>query len=178
MREKVRYYRRRAERMGPVEVHEATSETSAEWLDVLFDLHRARWSARGESGGLASPEVQRFQRSAIPAMTASGLARLYGLRIGERRAAAMLVLCDGWAAYYYIGGFDPELADVSPGTILIAHAMERARDEGLAELDFLRGAEPYKYRFGAIDRRLRARRLATRLAQAAGQRDGSCAAGA
>jgi CelD/BcsL family acetyltransferase involved in cellulose biosynthesis len=108
---------------------------------------------------LASADVQRFQRTAVAAMSAGGIARLFGLRIGDRRAAAMLVLHDAWAAYHYIAGFDPALGAVSPGTILIAHAIDRAHDDGLAEFDFLRGAEPYKYRFGARDRWNRARTL-------------------
>jgi CelD/BcsL family acetyltransferase involved in cellulose biosynthesis len=54
--------------------------------------------------------------------------------------------------YYYIGGFDPRFAALGPGTLLIAHAIEQARLEGAAAFDFLRGAEPYKYRWGAASR--------------------------
>jgi CelD/BcsL family acetyltransferase involved in cellulose biosynthesis/glycosyltransferase involved in cell wall biosynthesis len=161
MRDNVRYYRRRAERLGAVEVDEATGPAAADWLETLLVLHRARWRARGEEGVLASPDVQAFQRDAVAALSAAGIARVYGLRVGGRRCAAMLVLRDAWAAYHYIGGFDPEVRAISPGTILIAHAIDRAREEGLAEFDFLRGAEPYKYRFGARDRFNWGRRLAT-----------------
>jgi CelD/BcsL family acetyltransferase involved in cellulose biosynthesis len=55
-------------------------------------------------------------------------------------------------AYYYLGGFDPEAAKVSPGTLVVAHAIEEAIREGACEFDFLRGQEPYKYKWGAHDR--------------------------
>jgi hypothetical protein len=64
----------------------------------------------------------------------------------------MLVLEDACAAYCYIGGFEPDLAVFSPGTLLLAHAIDAAIAAGRLEVDFLRGAEPYKYRFGARDR--------------------------
>src|SRR5690606_16072666 len=107
MREKVRYYQRRAERIGPVTIEQAAPESTRDWLATLFALHGARWKARGGHGVLASDAVRRFQCDAVVAMTASGLARLYALRIGRRPAAVMLVLFDARTAYYYIGGFDP-----------------------------------------------------------------------
>jgi CelD/BcsL family acetyltransferase involved in cellulose biosynthesis len=51
----------------------------------------------------------------------------------------------------YIGGFDPRWSALSPGTLLLGHAIEQATAEGAAAFDFLRGAEAYKYRWGAID---------------------------
>jgi Acetyltransferase (GNAT) domain len=52
----------------------------------------------------------------------------------------------------YLTGFDPALAQLSPGRLLVARALERAGDDGAFELDFLRGREPYKYEWGAVDR--------------------------
>ena len=162
MRDKLRYYRRRADRAGGVEVVEIVDPSGGGWLDTLFALHGARWAARGERGALDAPEVRAFHALAFAALAAAGAARLYGLTIGGRRAAAMLVLRDRTAAYYYIGGFAPELAPVSPGTLLVAHAIDRARDDLLCELDFLRGREAYKYQFGAVDRFTTSRRVERR----------------
>ena len=36
-------------------------------------------------------------------------------------------------------------------SVLVLHALERAADDGAHAFDFLRGSEPYKYRFGACD---------------------------
>ncbi|HEY5955957.1 MAG TPA: GNAT family N-acetyltransferase, partial [Polyangiaceae bacterium] len=152
MRAKVRYYTRRAERLGRVEVEVATHSAVGAWLETLFELHGKRWTSRGEAGVFATPSLRQFQREATCGLADSGYAKLFGLRIDGKPAAAMLLLDDGATAYYYIGGFDPAWAEVSPGTLLIAHAIDEAQERGLCEFDSLRGNEGYKYRFGAHDR--------------------------
>ncbi len=159
MRTRLRDSRRRAERMGEVVFEDSQVEGVGPWLERLFQLHGARWRCRGEEGVLAQARVQSFHRQAVPALAAAGFARIHGLRIGDKHVAAMLVLCDERAAYYYIGGFDPAFAALSPGALLIGHAIDCARTSGAAEVDFLRGSEPYKYRFGAEDRKTQGRRL-------------------
>jgi CelD/BcsL family acetyltransferase involved in cellulose biosynthesis len=57
---------------------------------------------------------------------------------------------DTFAAYQ--SGWDPRFARHSMGSVLVLHALERAGEEGARTFDFLRGDEPYKYRFGANDR--------------------------
>jgi CelD/BcsL family acetyltransferase involved in cellulose biosynthesis len=42
---------------------------------------------------------------------------------------------------------------------MIGHAVEQAAAEGLLEFHFLRGREPYKYAWGAVDRPNHGRRL-------------------
>lgn len=51
----------------------------------------------------------------------------------------------------YLTGFDPAFARRSPGAILYADAIERAHARGDRVFDFMRGAEAYKYRWGARD---------------------------
>jgi CelD/BcsL family acetyltransferase involved in cellulose biosynthesis len=46
--------------------------------------------------------------------------------------------------------------------VLISELIERAADEGCATFDLLRGDEPYKYRFGAVDREVRTLTLVRR----------------
>ena len=65
-------------------------------------------------------------------------------------------LTHGTRAYAYLGGFDPDFARESPGTILMADAIERAAARGCTTFNFLRGREAYKYEWGAVDRANRA----------------------
>jgi glycosyltransferase involved in cell wall biosynthesis/CelD/BcsL family acetyltransferase involved in cellulose biosynthesis len=122
MRRSLRRQRRRAAGVGAVEFVEApgTGDLPA-WIEILFQLHGARWERRGERGVLDSAQLRSF--------------------------------------YFYISGFEPALAGVSPGSLLVGFAADRARDERAAEIDFLRGTERYKYRFGAEDRCSSARRF-------------------
>ncbi|MFY7954449.1 MAG: GNAT family N-acetyltransferase, partial [Armatimonadaceae bacterium] len=55
--------------------------------------------------------------------------------------------------FYYLGGFDPDFAKFSPGTVLTAHAIRYAiENDRSSRFDFLRGNESYKYKWGAVDR--------------------------
>jgi CelD/BcsL family acetyltransferase involved in cellulose biosynthesis len=78
--------------------------------------------------------------------------RLYRLYFGTRMAAANYGFYLRSRAYSYIGGFDPDLANLSPGRIIIHQAICDAAQEGAVEFDFLRGAEEYKYRWGGKTR--------------------------
>ncbi|MDX2103687.1 MAG: GNAT family N-acetyltransferase [Alphaproteobacteria bacterium] len=51
---------------------------------------------------------------------------------------------EGLWQMYWLPGYDPRWADRSPGHVLLWTLIERAFAEGLAGIDLLRGAEPYK----------------------------------
>lgn len=158
---KARYARRRLERETEVTFEAADDASFAELFDALVGLHAARWAERGEPGVLGDPAVLAFHREAARGLLGHGLLRLYGMRIGGRIVAAHYGFAAKGTAFYYLGGFDPALEKHSPGTVMVAHAIEEAVREGAREFDFLRGAEDYKYAWGAADRpqrRLRLRR--------------------
>ena len=162
---KLRMARNRAARRGAVTLVRADESDMDELLDRLFALHRARWENRGEPGGvLSDARVEHFQREVAPDLLAAGMLRLYALRIDGHVIGAYYGLAHGARAYAYLGGFDPDYAFESPGTILIGHAIEEAVREGAREFHFLRGPESYKYEWGAVDRwnRRRAFRWAAR----------------
>jgi CelD/BcsL family acetyltransferase involved in cellulose biosynthesis len=147
----------RAAAAGGVRIETADSETMQSMLDDLFRLHQARWRSRGEAGVLADPEVQRFPRDAAAALAAEGIVRLHLLSNGERVAAGYVGFSMGGGACAYIGGFDPDMPRLSPGALILRHAIGRAIAEGCRAFDFLRGGEAYKYAWGAVDRRSAAR---------------------
>jgi CelD/BcsL family acetyltransferase involved in cellulose biosynthesis len=155
----LRTARRRAEAMGEIEIVQADETNLAETLDALFRLHAARWRERGEGGVLDEAAIRAVIADAAAGFLARGWLRLYALRVGGRTAAVQL----GWAArgraYYYIGGWDPAFARISPGSLLVEHAVRDAVREGATEFDFLRGRESYKYAWGARDQPQFRRRL-------------------
>jgi CelD/BcsL family acetyltransferase involved in cellulose biosynthesis len=147
--EKLRYYRRRAERIGRVHLEVASVETCEKTMETLFQLHSLRWSARGESGVLHGPELQRFHREVARNFANSGHLRLHTLRLDETVIGVLYAFAHAEATYFYVSGFDPALEKISPGTLLIGHAIERALEEAHVEFNFLRGGESYKYSWGA-----------------------------
>jgi CelD/BcsL family acetyltransferase involved in cellulose biosynthesis len=151
MRDNVRHCRSRGERAGTLACETADARQVPEFLTALERLHAQRWAQRGEPGVLRDEGVRAMHRDAAPQLQAAGLLRLHALRLGGRIVAVLYCLAHARRVQYYIGGFDPAHAGVAPGTLLVAHAIEQARAEGAERFDFLRGQEPYKYRWGAVD---------------------------
>jgi CelD/BcsL family acetyltransferase involved in cellulose biosynthesis len=157
-RRKLRMARHRAERQGGWQVETATPATLAQALDALIRLHATAFAARGQPGGFADKRVIAFHRQAAPLLLEAGALRLATLRVGGTIAAAAYGLLAPGRLLLYLGGWDPALAFVSPGTLLIGAMIEQAAAER-REVDFLRGGEGYKYAWGAVDRRNATRRL-------------------
>ncbi|HXG59226.1 MAG TPA: GNAT family N-acetyltransferase, partial [Thermoanaerobaculia bacterium] len=108
---------------------------------------------------LADDVTRAFHRDAARRMLGAGALRMYGMRIGGRIVAVFYGFAHRETVYYYLSGYDPSLERLGPGTLVVAHAIEQAVREGAAWFDFLRGAEAYKYGWGATDRINRRRRL-------------------
>jgi CelD/BcsL family acetyltransferase involved in cellulose biosynthesis len=161
----LRTHRRRAEAAGPLRWEAAEPGNLEALFAALLRLHAARWATReGGAGVLASPAVQAAHRAALPGLLRTGLLRLHALRLGGDVVAVLYALADpperpARRLYFYISGFDPGLERLSPGMLLVGHAIEEAIAEGFAVADFLRGQERYKYFWGAQDTPLFRRRL-------------------
>jgi CelD/BcsL family acetyltransferase involved in cellulose biosynthesis len=84
---------------------------------------------------------------------------MYAIRAGERVVAVFYGFAHHDTVYYYLSGYDPALEKLSIGTVIVAHAIEQAVRSGVKTFDFLRGAEDYKYAWGAKDRLNQRRRL-------------------
>lgn len=141
----------RASRRG-IEFITADIESASSFLDLLIELHGARWESREQRGELADPRLQRFHGEAVPLLMKAGIVRLSVLRIGGKPAAASYCFLHRHRSYGYMMGFDPEFAHESPGALLVACSVGQAMREGAREFDFLRGQESYKYEWGAKDR--------------------------
>jgi CelD/BcsL family acetyltransferase involved in cellulose biosynthesis len=55
--------------------------------------------------------------------------------------------------YWYLGGYDPQTAALGVGKIAIGEGIRTSIDAGRGRYDFMIGAEPYKYWYGARDDR-------------------------
>jgi len=92
-------------------------------------------------------------------MLNAGMLRMYAVRCNERIVAVFYGFALNGTVYYYLSGYDPDLEKLSIGNILVAHAIEQAVRDGATTFDFLRGAEEYKYAWGATDRINKRRQL-------------------
>jgi len=159
MRRNLRRYRRRAEKIGSVQFESASERNFDELFQALIDLHCARWNRRNQPGVLCAQATRQFHMQAARALFRRGISRVYTLHIGGRIAAGVYALLSRGQMRSYIGGFDPDLPQLSPGTLAIGYAIEEARREGAKTYNFLRGAETYKRYWGAKDHYLYSRHL-------------------
>ena len=155
---KLRMSRNRAERAGGATIQIATPATAETMFADLSSLHALRWRERGEGGVLADPAVVAFHAAALPRLMAAGLLWLCALSLNGRVASVIYALCDRDRILFYLSGHDEVRAFESPGTLLLGWMLEHA---GGREAHFLRGAEAYKYAWGAADT-FNAQRVLTR----------------
>ena len=174
MLQNLRTAKHRAERQGELRWECADERSLEEIFEALLRLHRARWAARGEPGVLAPEAVQAAHRASLPGLLRSGVLRLHALRLNGAIIAALYALADrpgggDRRVYFYLGGFDPGCASLSPGALIVGHAIEAAVREGAVAFDFLRGQEGYKLRWGARDTPTYCRRLRHGMGAGAGR---------
>jgi CelD/BcsL family acetyltransferase involved in cellulose biosynthesis/glycosyltransferase involved in cell wall biosynthesis len=151
MRSRVQYARRRAARDTGLEIEPAGRDNLDALLTALERLHTARWRLRGEDGVLDAPRVRAFHREVARKLLDADRLMLHGVKLGGEMAGVLYGFHDKQATRYYVSGFDPRFARSSPGMLAVAQSIEAAAARGSRVFDFLRGAEPYKYRWGATD---------------------------
>jgi CelD/BcsL family acetyltransferase involved in cellulose biosynthesis len=146
----LRRFTRRLEREGVRFEWVAPGWVDERLLTTLFELHAHGRARRG--GSTFGVEQLAFHRRLAER---SGPGRGPAAVVARREEAIVGVLYGFWWQDTFAGyqsGWDPTFARHSMGSVLVMHALERAADEGAHTFDFLRGREPYKYRFGARDR--------------------------
>lgn len=115
-------------------------------------LHELSWRDRHQEGVLNTENLRAFYREAAERLAAAGHLRMHLLERDGTLAGAIFGMRYKNRCYAYLGGFDPALRKLSPGTVLMWHAIVCAISAGAREWDLLRGAETYKYVWGASGR--------------------------
>lgn len=121
-------------------------------IDRLVELHNKRWNLKGEPHGFSSPQYIAFHRAVMHSCMERDRLRLYCLEIDHRIAAISYMYKFRNQLFLMQSGFDPDLSGLSPGQVLLGHAIEHAIGEGIEVLDFLRGDHRYKEELATADR--------------------------
>jgi len=115
-------------------------------LDTFFRLHALR-----HPKGSVITRTEDFQREFAAVAAERGWLRLWLLELDGRAAAAWLGFRFAGSECYYQAGRDPAYDKHSVAFVLLAHSIRAAVEDGAGEYRFLRGDEPYKYRFAESD---------------------------
>jgi CelD/BcsL family acetyltransferase involved in cellulose biosynthesis len=139
-----------------VRLVDAGPETMLRDLEVFVGLHR---SSPGDKGRFMVPGMELFFRRLAEAMLPDGTLRLAFLQADGQRVAGAVGFRDGDRFLLYNSAYDHRLSAVAPGMVLVAELIRSAIAEGRHGFDMLTGDLPYKYRFGARQRRMGRLRL-------------------
>lgn len=82
----------------------------------------------------------------------AGFLRLAFLEIDGEVCATYMSLDYRNRLWVYNSGIDRRFMELSPGWVLVSYLLQWANTNQRSEVDFMRGDEDYKYRFGGIDR--------------------------
>lgn len=117
-------------------------------LDTLFALHQARW---GNGSIFTTMSQAAFHRDFAHRALERGWLRLWLLQVDGAPVAALYTFRYANVEWYYQGGRDPAWDKASVGTLLLAHSVRVAAEDGVAAYRLLRGGEAYKGRFANHD---------------------------
>ena len=113
-------------------------------VDRLAELHRMRWQGRAKDHAFSSSGYVGFHRDVMHALAPLGRLRLYCLAVEDTLVAVYYCYAfDGEVAHFQ-SGFDPRYNNLSPGSALMAYALEQAIAEGARVFDMLKGEYPHK----------------------------------
>ena len=131
--------------------HDAATLDAA--VERLAELHRRRWAAAGAgSESFASAAYIAFHRSVVKSFFGRRWLRLYCLEVDGEIGAMLYCYRFRNRVYLMQAGFDPKLARLGVGKVLLGHALEHAIAEGNEAFDFLRGEHRYKEQLATAHR--------------------------
>ncbi len=130
-------------------------------LDRRVDrrVHRAAPGSAGASDGLfpdteGGDRSRRFLHRLTELEAAEGepaQLQLGQVHVGDRLIFAGVGFDDGQTCFFYNAGSDTDARELSPGVTGAAAYIRDRIAAGRTRFDFLRGNEPYKYEWGAVD---------------------------
>jgi CelD/BcsL family acetyltransferase involved in cellulose biosynthesis len=146
-RHELRRKRRRLGRDHPdATFRTATPETLKEDLESFIEMHK---QAEGHKGRFMGPHIVEFFHRIADCFMPPGWLHLDLLEVAGKPVAATFSFQLDNVFYLYNSAYEPAVARLSPGYILVSRLIEDAIEGGVKQFDFLRGPERYKYQFGA-----------------------------
>ena len=104
--------------------------------------------AKGNAGVFSCSVKRSFHAEVANAFAAKGWLSLFFLTFNDRPVSVVYSYEYNKKLYAYLCGFDPEYARYRPGHLAFKGLIKYGIDKKLKELDFLRGDEEYKTRWG------------------------------
>ncbi|MBF0448838.1 MAG: GNAT family N-acetyltransferase [Magnetococcales bacterium] len=114
-------------------------------LSNFMSQHQARWHGRNRPGAFHARNTIDFHQTVSKRFLQADHLRLYYLDIDGQPASSYYLFKQGKTLFFYLSGFNPNLARFSPSSVLLARIIQSAIEENLAEFDFMRGTAKFKF---------------------------------
>jgi CelD/BcsL family acetyltransferase involved in cellulose biosynthesis len=121
-------------------------------LDVEIEHFMALMAQDPEKDHFLTEVMRTQMRATVHAAFKAGWLQLAFLEVGGKKAAGYLNFDFDGHIWVYNSGLNFDFSELSPGWVLLGYLLQWANENQRAAFDFMRGNEPYKYRFGGIDR--------------------------
>lgn len=122
------------------------------YLPQFFTQYVERHHGALAARVFSRPDVRSFYVALAKSMLPPGWLHLSVLECAGQPVAFHFGFAYAGRMYWYKPCFDPRLARLSPGTVLLSNLIRDTLESGLQELDFTVGAEAFKYRYANIER--------------------------
>lgn len=144
----VRRHCNRMERLGHVQFRILQDKKDLpRMLDTLYEQHIARYRYKGRRSLFENPLCRSFYATLASDLMDAGWLHFSELTLDDRTLAIHYGFEYNKVLTWYKPAFDIGHRQYSPGTVLIKHLIDYARDRQLDALDFTIGDEPFKERF-------------------------------
>lgn len=143
----------RLARIGRVSCHHFRSANEIlPRLDPFFEQHVERWKGTSSPSLFEVPAQRDFYRILTSELSDAGWLRYTEIRLDDVLAAAHFGFSMNGSFIWYKPSFNPKLAELSPGVVLIRRLLLLAMEEGAEEFDFTIGDEDFKRRYATEER--------------------------
>ena len=123
-------------------------------LDDEIEAFFALMALDPEKKSFLTPDMRTQMQLAFHAAFQAGWLQLAFIEIDGEKAAGYVNFDYENHIWVYNSGINFALGARAPGGGRLGYLIQWAIEHGRASFDFMRGDEDYKYRFGAIDRRI------------------------
>ncbi len=151
-RHEIRRKLRRAAEMG--DAIRMRYAADADRIDADIESFMELMAFDPEKAAFLTPLMREHMRRVVKCAFEKSCLQLAFLEINGQNAAAYLSFDYLDRMWVYNSGIDPHFSEYSPGWVLLGYLLQWANEQKRSEFDFMRGDEDYKYRFGAVNRRV------------------------
>ena len=121
-------------------------------VEIFFNLHQKNWQSRGMPGSFVTDEKREFYRRMGRLFLENGWLQFRFSYLDGRPATSEFGIILDNVYYSLQSGYDPDLRKFNMGHFLFYEIVQTLVKKGVKRIEFLRGDEKYKFKWGAQKR--------------------------